>query len=148
MPNVFVFGHGGWTPSDGYTQVPANTSIRFFTEANRLMSVDFAVRLMSGTAGVVEPDLQVGAYHSVQNLRLHPAPEFHGQVLHAIGLAGVNVQIKVVQNPAGVRLQNLLAQLKGNDITWIACRALQLQVVRTRIGGVQQRIGGMRTIQR
>ena len=148
MPNVFVFGHGGWTPNDGYAQVPANTSISFFTEANRLMSVDFAVKLMSGTAGVVEPDMQVGAFRSVQNMRLYPAPEFHGQVLQAISLAGANVQVRIVQNPAGVRLQTLLTELKGNDITWIACRALQLKVVQTRIGGVQQRIGGIRTIQR
>ncbi len=140
MANIFVFGHGGWQPNDGYAQVPANTTVRFYTDPNRLMTVDFAVQLISGTAQNAQPDEQAGAYRSVQNLRLYPAPEFHGDVLHAIALAGGGASVRIVQNPAGVTVQELLNELKGNNITWIACRALQMNEQQTRIGGVEQRI--------
>ncbi len=148
MADIFVFGHGGWAPNDGYTQVPPKTSVRFFTEGNRLMSVDFAVRLMSGNAPGAQPDMEASAYRSVQNLRLYPAPEFHGEVQHAIALAGGGVQVRIVQDPNGVTLARLLAELKGNNITWIACRALGLHKVKTRVGRVEQRIPGINQIQR
>lgn len=149
MANIFVFGHGEWRPGDGYTVVPAATSVKFYTEANRLMSVAFATQLMTGQAPGAQPDQEAGPYQSIQNMRLYPAPEFHNDVQLAVQQAGGAAgQIRIVNNAGGVTLDALLAELKGNDITWIACRALGLRRTLTRIGGVEQRIGGMNVIQR
>jgi hypothetical protein len=149
VANVFVFGHGGWSPGAGYTSVPANTSVKFYTEGNKLMSVAFATQLMTGGAPNARPDLEAGAFRSVQNMRLYPAPEFHCDVQRAIQQAGGAAgRIVIVNNPGGVTLQALLLELKGDDVTWIARRALSMNQARTKIGGVEQRIGGVNTIQR
>jgi putative adhesin Stv-like protein len=149
LANVFVFGHGEWKPSDGYTVVPAGTSVKFFTEGNKLMSVAFATQLMTGQAPAARPDMEAGAFRSVQNMRLYPAPEFHSDVQQAVQQAGGAAgDIRIVSDAGGVTLQALLEDLKGNDITWIACRALGLKEVNTKIGGAAQRIGGMNVIQR
>ena len=149
MADIFVFGHGEWKPSDGYTVVPAGTSVKFYTEGNKLMTVAFATQLMTGQDGGAMPDLEAGAFRSVQNMRLYPAPEYHAAVQQAIQQAGGTAgDIRIVNNAGGVTLQSLLEELKGNDLTWIACRALGLKEVNTKIGGAQQRIGGMNTIGR
>jgi Putative adhesin Stv domain len=148
VANVFVFGHGAWKPGDGFTVVPAGTSVKFYTESTKLMSVAFATQLMAGQVPGARPDLEAGAFRSVQNMRLYPAPEFHAAVQHAIQLAGSAVKIKVVSNAGGVTLQTLLEQLKGDDVTWIACRALGMKRTMTKIGGVEQRIEGVNVLQR
>ena len=149
MANVFVFGHGAWKPGDGFTVVPAGTSVKFYTESNKLMSVAFATELMTGQAPGARPDMEAGAFRSVQNMRLYPAPEFHAAVQHAIQVAGGAAgQIKIVSNAGGVTLQTLLEQLKGNDVTWIACRALGMKRPMTKIGGIEQRIEGVNVRQR
>lgn len=109
------------------------------------MSVAFALDLMFGLAQGAQPDLEAGPYRLVQNMRLHPAAEFHNQIMHAAALTGKAPNIRIVQSET--TLERILADVKGNNLTWIACRALQLNQVQTRIGGVQQRIG-VNTIQR
>ena len=149
MANIFVFGHGGWKPADGYTVIPAGTSVKFYTEANKLMSVAFATQLITGQAPGAQPDLEAGPFRSVQNMRLYPAPEFHSAVQNAVHQAGGAAgQIKIVDKAGGVTLEALLAQLKGNDVTWIACRALSMNRPQTKIGGVEQRIEGVNVRQR
>ncbi len=147
MPSVFVYGHGRWKPGDGYTEVPAGTSVKFYTEANKKLGGFSAIDIMTGqaAAGGVEPDLEVGEYHTVQNIRLYPPgaallSSAHAMVQLAGGAAG---QVYIVHDAGGVVLADILTELKGNDITWVACRVLDLQHRATRIGGREQPAEGM-----
>ena len=126
MAQVFFFGHGGWDPrgaSTGFTPVPRGTTLRFYTEANALMTLDYGLKLIRGEPDAGEPEQTFREFQQCPDMTLYPAQEFHGHVVQAARASGANV---VVTN-APVKISQVLQQHAGSDIVWIACRALEMQ---------------------
>lgn len=139
MATIFFFGHGGWDPRNtktGFTSIPAGTSFKFYTEANALMTLGFGLKLIRGEA-VGPPDQEFGAYRQCPDMTLHPAPEFHGQVAAAAANTGATV---IVANKA-IKISSILDQYKGNDIVWIACRALEMKETKRGAASGINRVG-------
>jgi len=125
MAKMFFFGHGGWDPrkqKTGFTAVPPGTTFSFYTEANTLMTLEFGLKLIAGTAKL-QPDQRFEEFKSCPNMTLYPAKEFHGQVSQANAASGATV---IVANQP-LHLSDLFLRYSGNDIIWIACRALELK---------------------
>lgn len=71
MTDVLIHSHGSWSPSDGYFQLPAGCSIRFFTQfAKTLMPVDAYAVLAGSYTGAIERE--IGPFHTVPNLKCSP----------------------------------------------------------------------------
>jgi len=124
VAQIFFFGHGGWDPRNqksGFATVPGGSTFSFYTEANTLMTLKFGCDLIAGTA-TGGPEQKFEQFQSCPDMTLYPAPEFHGHVSQAMAKSGSTV---IVANKP-MRLSELFLRYPGDDIVWIACRALEL----------------------
>lgn len=71
---VFLHGHGGWKPQDGYTKVPKGCSISFYTHFAKLLNQTMVVKIMDGTFNG-ELDRTVGQFGSVPDLVMSNLPQ-------------------------------------------------------------------------
>lgn len=58
MKQVFLSGHGGWTPDKGYTAVPAGCKINFYTDFAKLLMTDMEYQILDGTYSDVERTIE------------------------------------------------------------------------------------------
>jgi hypothetical protein len=125
MAKIILFGHGGWTPNDGFTILPANSSITFYTQNAKLLKGGDDFKILWGTfTGGGE---KIGPYRSCTNLRLYPdSPSNLGR---ATCTKPAGVDLYFANNPAGERLSDIFGKLPGNDFHWACCRYLDLRKV-------------------
>jgi hypothetical protein len=136
VAKIYFFGHGGWDPrgqESGFTTVPSGSTFSFYTEANTLMTLKFGCELIEGTAKG-EPDQKFAQFQSCPNMTLYPAPEFHGHVGQAMAKSGATV---IVANQA-LKLKDLFLKYPGQDIVWIACRALEMKATGQAAPGINR----------
>jgi len=59
---IFLCGHGGWSPADGYAKVPARSSLTFYTQNVKLLKGGDDYAVIQGTFWG-QPDSVIRAFH-------------------------------------------------------------------------------------
>ncbi|MGO4880104.1 MAG: putative adhesin [Bryobacteraceae bacterium] len=63
--DAYIIGHGGWSPGDGFSQVPAGCKIFFYTEFGKTLSGHESDDLIEGT-------FNRGASRTVDEFKMAP----------------------------------------------------------------------------
>jgi hypothetical protein len=146
MAKIIVFsGHGSWDPGkDGYTSLPKNCKIEFYTQNMKTLSDNLGGSLDRGVTTGLIPDQTGSAYSSVPNMRLYPPtglnimqpPLSTWTILELPGYApgnDKNLQVRIsYTKPNGMSLSEIFASLSAALNTevlmiWSACRAIDLK---------------------
>lgn len=70
--HIFLSGHGGWTPSSGFTKMPARCSLHFYTHFAKLLMTDMETKILAGSWRTVERSH--GPYMTAPNMTLYGQP--------------------------------------------------------------------------
>jgi hypothetical protein len=73
MINVFLSGHGGWHPNQGYAKVPANCTVYFYTHFAKLLMTGMERQILRGEYKQVERTHT--EFNMVPNMKLYGQPE-------------------------------------------------------------------------
>ena len=125
MPTIFICGHGTWDGNDGYTTVPKNTSISFYTETGKAMRSSDVNRLILSTYGgrLIR---KVGPYRSCNNMRVFPDdPNYKASAQQDAATIGVGTFF--TDQPGGITLSRIFELHPGNDFVWACCRSRYLR---------------------
>lgn len=49
MATILICGHGAWQVKDGYVRLPANTTMKFYTQNSKWMNSNDVFKLIQGT---------------------------------------------------------------------------------------------------
>ena len=141
---VFLAGHGGWTPNDGYTELPKGCSFKFFTQNAKLMLGTDVFKIIENPGTYMDTDTEVAEYKNVQNMTLYP--DDAGYLLQndasekKAQASGRKVYVFYTQR-AGIKkggsmkLANIIPMIQkaaldagytGCDFNWVCCRDLSL----------------------
>ncbi|BDG70249.1 putative adhesin [Roseomonas fluvialis] len=121
MADIYLCGHGEWKTNgvpSGFANVPARTTVHFYTPIGRFLSIDQAMAIMGKGPGALQPDQSVGAYRTVTDLALYPAPEMRVRFM----TAALNAGATAVMVDHDSMLSDLLTEYAGHDVHWLACR--------------------------
>jgi hypothetical protein len=72
VTHIFLSGHGGWTPSNGFTKVPARCTVHFYTHFAKLLMTGMSEKILRGTWKQAERSH--GAFMMVPNMTLYGQP--------------------------------------------------------------------------
>jgi len=141
---VFLAGHGGWSPKDGYTQITRGSTFRFFTQNAKLMLGTDVFKIIENPDTYMDSDSLIGEYRNVQNMTLYP--DDPGYLLQndaaekKAKLSGRKVHVFYTQragikSPSNMKLAVVIplivkaaskAGFSGCDFNWVCCRDLSL----------------------
>jgi len=121
---IFLCGHGGWNPADGHTQVPANSSITFYTQNAKLLKGGDDYKVIQGTFWG-QPDSVVGAFHTCPNMRLYPDDPTVISYSESVKQKGTRLLWSTDSN--GELLSKIFKDNPGNDFIWACCRHVNLR---------------------
>jgi hypothetical protein len=139
---IFLTGHGGWTPKNGYFSVPAGTSVTFYTENAKLMLSTDVYKIVEGTWTHPASSV-VGAYKSCQNMTLYPDDkEYVNKTLSALMKNPNRDQCDVVRVTSPLNLKDIVEKHPGNEFVWACCRDLSLSP-----SALDKNLGGGKTLQ-
>ena len=68
MKQVFLSGHGGWTPQQGYTQVPKGCKINFYTHFAKNLITGMEYKILEGSYNEIERTIE--EYKQCPNMKL------------------------------------------------------------------------------
>jgi putative adhesin Stv-like protein len=123
MARVFICGHGGWGPKDGYTFVPKGSSIIFYTAGGHTMRSSDVGRLLKGTyAG--KPDCSLGSFRSCPDMRLYP--DDADCKAESEQNKPDNAELYFTNVPGGVKLSQIFGAKPNSEFVWACCRAYAL----------------------
>lgn len=117
--------HGGWSPSDGFVQVPRGTTVYLFLDSMRSMAdVDADAAVLMTAEGL--QGLQSKASQTITEFRT-----VNNYSTQALTEADTVIQGPLAQgvelvNDDGLHLSDIMEKYKGNNIYWFACQALVL----------------------
>ncbi|MFY9724189.1 MAG: putative adhesin [Bryobacteraceae bacterium] len=76
MATIFICGHGAWQVKDGYVTLPANTTMKFYTQNSKWMNSNDVFKLIQGTfTGPVRQECR--PFKTCPNMRVFPDdPEY------------------------------------------------------------------------
>ena len=123
---IFLTGHGGWLPNDGFFTLPPKTHVVFYTLNAKLMLASDVYRLVGGTylhppAQIIEP------YRSCQNLTLYPDDKDEiNRTLSALMRNPDRDNCDVIRVNAPVKLKTIVTDYPGHEFVWACCRDLSL----------------------
>jgi hypothetical protein len=142
---IVLSGHGSWEMKDGYTQLPARTSIKFYTCNMKTLSDGLGGDIDRGIVANLEPDQESGPYSTVPNMRLYPPHGLNIRTPNAntwnvidiptstVPTSNKNLQVRIDHHYGGggdlkTLLELLQPALVGHEVTilWAACRAIGL----------------------
>ncbi len=130
---IFLCGHGNWHLKDGFTVVPANTKVTFYTKNAKTLWIQEAYKVLNGTTQFTENDLDVyGPHSSVPDMTLSAvsAQQRSEFELHAKGRPGNWDQIFADPgHPKKLSTIMGLHTMQGNDLVWLACREVNFNRV-------------------
>jgi len=118
MAKVFLCGHGGYTPADGWATLPAKSSITFYTPHQKLLKGGDDYKIIQGAFG--EPDSVVGEFHSCPNLRLYP--DDPTVVSHSESIKQQGSVLYWSSKDDGELLTDIFKKHPGSEFIWAACR--------------------------
>ncbi|MGZ0077837.1 putative adhesin [Methylomonas sp. BW4-1] len=129
----FMTGHGGWTVSDGYFDLPKGTTVKFYTENAKLMLSSDVYKIVNGTFKG-SPTNIVGEYRSCQNMTLYPDDaEYIGPTDAALAQNPDSANCRVYRVTAAKKLKDIVKDLAGHEIIWCCCRDLSLRASATQV---------------
>src|SRR5207244_6730450 len=123
---IFLTGHGGWLPNDGFFTLPPKTHVVFYTLNAKLMLASDVYRLVGGTylhppAQIIEP------YRSCQNLTLYPDDKDEiNRTLSALMRNPDRDNCDIIRVNAPVKLKTIINDYPGHEFVWACCRDLSL----------------------
>src|SRR3954451_14871362 len=118
MATIYLCGHGGYTPADGWAKVPANSTITFYTPHQKLLKGGDDYKIIQGTFG--KPDQVIRAFHTCANLRLYPDDPTVIAYSESVKQAGATPHWSTDAN--GELLSDIFEANPGADFIWAACR--------------------------
>ncbi|HTR76819.1 MAG TPA: hypothetical protein VMH39_01855 [Gemmatimonadaceae bacterium] len=123
---VFLTGHGGWLPQNGYFSVPAKTRVVFYTENAKLMLAS-DVHLIVGGKYPHDPDQVVEEFKTCQNMTLYPddASEINPTLSALIGNPDRD-HCDIVRVTQPTQLSKIVLDYPGHEFVWTCCRDLSL----------------------
>ena len=68
MRQIFLSGHGGWTPSQGYTEVPKGCKINFYTHFAKNLITGMEYKILDGS--YTEVERTIGEFNQCPNMVL------------------------------------------------------------------------------
>lgn len=124
MAKVFICGHGGWQPSDGYCTVPKKSSVTVYTVLGKSMRSSDVNRLILGTY-TGEPDGHFGAFKSCPDMVVYPDDaKYKASAIKDAATAGV--QVIFTDEEDGQKLSEIMEENGPNEYHWACCRALMM----------------------
>ena len=139
----FICGHGAWDPKNGYTQVPKNCRLTFYTENAKWMNSHEVFKLIQGNE-TLSPVSVHGPYKTVPNMTFYPddAP----LKAYSKAIKPADVDLIFTNHAPGRQLSHLLALLgKASinfELVWACCRDLSLNATGYKPVRVEHRADG------
>lgn len=121
---IFLCGHGGWNPADGYAKVPARSSLTFYTQNAKLLKGGDDYAVIQGTFWG-QPDSVIRAFHTCPNMRLYPDDPTVVAYSESIKQAGTRLLWSNHAN--GLLLSKIFEDNPGNDFIWACCRHVAMK---------------------
>jgi len=138
--HIFLSGHGGWKPDQGYTQVPKGCRIHFYTNFAKNLITGMEYQILEGTYNTI--DRTIEEYMSCPNMKLS-AQDGSWTTKSENSLAKRNDPncLLLPSPPEGITLAELFKgwtenSLPGVDFHWMACQTLGLNKVGGRSFGL------------
>jgi hypothetical protein len=142
MP-TFLCGHGNWYPVDGFTRVPPDTKVTFYTQNAKTLWMQEAVKILDGTTQFTERQLDVyTASQAVPQMTLSDAGA-DWRAKCELAASHRTDAWKLVFADAGSpkKLGDIMNALKGEELVWVACRELHLKKVIGMVAGQNTVVG-------
>jgi hypothetical protein len=117
VATIFLCGHGGYNPADGWATVPRGSTITFYTPHQKLLKGGDDYKIIQGTFGQ-QPDSVIREFRTCPNLRLYPDDPTVIAHSESIKQGGTTLYWSTEAN--GQKLSDILAP--GNTYIWAACR--------------------------
>lgn len=119
MPTIFLCGHGGYNPADGYAKVPKDSTMTFYTPHQKLLKGGDDYKIIQGTYGS-PPDQVIRGFHTCPNLRLYP--DDPTVISHSESVKQAGTTLYWSSDANGKLLSEIFAANPGADFVWAACR--------------------------
>lgn len=134
MTKVLLHGHGSWKLEFGYTKMPKNCSILFYTHFAKLLNRAMVRQIFQATyTGTI--DREIGAFMTVPDLRMDSLTQGQYDWADANFIANNRVLYRLAPEPPTQRfklseMMDTFTQAWGRDTPieyeWICCQALGL----------------------
>jgi hypothetical protein len=123
---IFLTGHGGWVPNNGFFSLPAATRVVFYTEnAKHMLASD--VRLIVGGKYPHAPNQVVESFMSCQDMTLYPDDD--SETANTLAALRGNPDCEhcdVIGVPVPTQMRKIVNAYPGHEFVWACCRDLSL----------------------
>ncbi len=142
MP-TFLCGHGNWHLEDGFARVPSGTQVTFYTQNAKTLFLPEALKILEGTTQF--QDSQLDIYHegqSVPNMTLSDGgPEWRAKFELSAKKRSDAYKLIFADKDNPKKLSDVMQFLEGEQLVWVACRALALDKISGLVGGEKVLVG-------
>lgn len=131
--HIFLSGHGGWEPSQGYTQVPRGCKVHFYTHFAKNLITGMEYKILEGTYNNIERTID--EFMMCPNMLLSEQEESWTQASRAALARRNDPDCVLLPAPSeGFTLNQLFsawadAGLDSAEFHWLACQTLKLRQV-------------------
>ena len=134
MTTVLLHGHGSWKPEFGYTKVPKNCSISFYTHFAKLLNQTMVRLIFQGTYNGTL-DREIGEFMTVPDLRMSSLTQGQYDWADANFVPNGRVLYRLAPKPPTQRfklseMMSAFTEAWGKDTAieyeWICCQSLGL----------------------
>ena len=124
---IYLTGHGGWSPKNGFFSLPDKTAITFYTENAKLMLSTDVYKIVNGSWPTA-PLSVIEQFKTCQNMTLYPDDkEYVNKTLSALMKNPKRDNCDVVRVTSPTNLKDLVLAHPGHDFVWACCRDLSLK---------------------
>jgi hypothetical protein len=124
---IFLTGHGGWKPKDGFFSLPAKTRVVFYTENAKLMFAS-DVRLIVAGKYPHAPNQVVEEFMNCQDMTLYPDDESEiNPTLSALMNNPDRDLCDVVRVTQPTLMSAIVTKNPGHEFVWTCCRDLSMK---------------------
>ena len=130
MP-TFLCGHGNWHLKDGFARVPTGMQVTFYTQNAKTLYLQEALKILDGTTEFTEGQRDVyKAGQAVPNMTLSDGGE-DWRVKFELAAKNQTGPYKLVfaDKDHPKKLSEIMTFLAGEELVWVACRAVVLNKV-------------------
>ncbi|MGA7318522.1 MAG: putative adhesin [Silvibacterium sp.] len=130
MP-TFLCGHGNWHLKDGFARVPTGTQVTFYTQNAKTLYLQEALKILDGTTQFTEGQRDVyKTGQAVPNMTLSDGGA-DWRAKFELAAKSQTGPYKLVFADEGhpKKLSEIMTFLEGEELVWVACRAVRLNKV-------------------
>ena len=142
MP-TFLCGHGNWHLKDGFARVPTGTQVTFYTQNAKTLYLQEALKILDGTTEFTASQQDVyKAGQAVPNMTLSDGGA-DWRAKFELAAESRTDPYKLIFADAGhpKKLSDIMTFLPGEQLVWIACRAVVFNKVTKKEGNVKVFVG-------